>query len=223
MPTLFISRSLSAQSPLRLWARDKEVTIIDKSLLFFTAVDFDWPLKPFDWVFFYSPRAVDFFFKAVSSLPTTTRLAAVGGGTAAAIRAAGYQPDFTGQGQPIDVAAAFLPVARGSTVLFPAARRSGRSIEKLLGDAVQAQYLVVYDNQIQLENHLVYTDWVILTSPLNVQAYFSCLPLCSTTTYLAIGSVTAQAMQQWGVKAAFPESPSEEGLVALLAQLSGAC
>lgn len=217
MPSLFISRSLAADSPIRQWTEDKAVDLFAQSLLTFKAVAFDWPpTEAYDWIFFYSPRAVRYFLEARPLLPNGLRLGAVGKGTAAALEALGHRVDFCGAGSPEQVASDFLAVGRGQRILFPCAINSRRSIASLLAGQITALHLVVYENDLAIPSGLPTTDIVILTSPMNAEAYFTACSPSSEATYLAIGRPTAEAMAAYGVSASYPPIAEEAALCGLL-------
>lgn len=217
MPSLFISRTLAADSPIRQWAAGKAVDLFAQSLLTFEAVAFDLPSAgACDWIFFYSPRAVRYFFDARPLLAAGVQLGAVGKGTAAALEVLGYRVDFCGAGSPEEVARDFLAVGKEQKVLFPCAANSRRSIATLLAEQITAFHLVVYENKASVSPSLPTTDMVILTSPMNAEAYFSACPPRSDASYLAIGSVTAAAMAAYGVVAQYPMQAEEAALCTLL-------
>lgn len=196
-PLVFISREQPPQATFRQQLEAAGRRVHGESLVELTPVAFDSP-PPADWIFFYSPRAVDFF--GATAQPTAgQRLAAIGPGTAAACRQQGWAVDFTGTGQPADVAAAFGELAAGQAVLFPQARQSRRSVERALGARIRAFPLIVYDNLPRGAVRLPAHDTAVFTSPINARTYFRYYPPRADVSYVAIGPSTAQALRALGL------------------------
>ena len=213
----FISRSLAADSPLRSWCRQQEIELVDQSLLKFEEVSFGKLPEAIDWIFFYSPRAVFFFWKNDPLVAAGSRLAAIGPGTAASLTDLGKEVDFIGTGDPATTAEKFEAVATGKRVLFPRAQQSRRSIERILGDKIDALDVVVYNNEqapVAFPNGF---KILILTSPLNVEAFFSENQLLVNSRIIALGPSTAAALSDLGYEAEQAAAPTEEALIELLA------
>ncbi len=214
--TFFISRGLSLESPLRALSRQWHLTLIDRSLLRFVALPFEYVPKS-DWLFFYSPRGAAFF---VEQLPSAQRavlnrsVAVMGPGTAEQCRALGLEVKFVGQGNPEATARALLPAVRHQRVLFIRAAQSRRSIEGLLGRQIDAVSIPVYDNVIDPDIRVPdAVDIAAFTSPLNVQAFLHQQPLQPRQIVLAIGPTTGEALAERGIDwYHLPEHPSEAGL-----------
>ena len=208
---IFISRHLKPESPLLRWGRERGIEVRGQSLLRFEAVPFTAP-GPCDWWFFYSSRAVEF----AGSVPETSRLAAIGSGTARALLARSLRVDFCGAGDPASVADDFLAVAAGRQVFFPRARQSRRSVQSLLADRVTVLDAVCYDNVAAPPPAAISADTYVFTSPLNVAAYLDHHALAQGARVLAIGPSTGAALLERGVACEWPDNPSEESLAELL-------
>src|SRR5690606_31043653 len=86
-----------------------------------------------DWIFFSSRRGVIHFFEQDLIAPATAKIAAIGSGTAAALREFGINPDFTGfDGDTKETAKAFAAIAKGRDVLFPGTDGGLRTIQQEL-------------------------------------------------------------------------------------------
>ncbi len=212
--TLFITRSLEAGSPILDWGARNDCAVIGRSLLRFAPIKF-WLPKRCDWWFFYSPRAVAFAADklALVALPLP-KLAAMGPGTARALRehAYGLTADFVGVGGPEEVAANFGEVAAGKKVFFPRARQSRKTVQTILRDKVKVYDAVCYDNLPVELPEFVYASIYVFTSPLNVRSYLSVHPIPSDARIIAIGPSTAQALASFGVRAEIAEESSEQGI-----------
>ena len=206
--TVFISRAQTKSSVFAAALQAGGWQVYGRSLLTLTPL----PLAGVpvaDWIFFASRHAVQFFLEQAGA----GRLAALGPGTAAEIRRLGRAADFTGTGDPHATAQAFLPLAAGQRVLFPAARHSQQSILKLLGRAIEAIQLPVYDNAPLPDPPRLNQDILVFTSPMNAEAYFARRRLQPHQRVIAIGRTTAGALTAMGAPvAAIAAEPTEIAL-----------
>jgi len=221
MKKIFISRDLDEGSVFKKMLTERGFEVADNSLVEFLAVP-NISVPSADWVFFYSKNAVRFFCQAVG-LRTSKhhKTAALGPGTAEAMRAAGVLPDFVGDGDPISTAEAFLKVAKGSRVLFPRASESRQSVQRILAGQIESLDLVVYENIAKREFQVPDCQSLVFTSPLNAKAYFSKYRFREEEV-IAIGQTTAACLRQLnitGYKVA--EFPSEKALAELVISLLG--
>ena len=218
MQKVFITRNLAAGSTLLEWASATGNQVTGRSLLRFVGVPFRVPVHC-DWWFFYSPRAVAFAADKLALLPMPMpRLAAMGQGTARALRDHDYglRAAFIGQGTPAEVARAFSREAAGQRVFFPRARQSRLTVQTLLQDTITVRDAICYDNQAVLNPAYVPADVYVFTSPLNVRTYLSSHPLDANARIIAFGPSTAQALASFGVRCEVTEESSEEGVRKLL-------
>jgi uroporphyrinogen-III synthase len=213
---VFITRAVEKGSRFREILEQHRYTVVGQYLIDFQPVAFA-AVPDCDWLFFYSGKGVQYFFEGLAAgklaLSTQVKLAALGKGTAQKIEATGRKPDFVGTGDPQQTAQQFLAIARGAKVVFPHARHSKRSVQRLLGNSIDAIDLVVYKNEPLTEGPLPTTEIVVLTSPLNVKAYFQRRQGQPAPRIVAIGETTAEALRQEGVSSfLIAEKASEEGL-----------
>jgi uroporphyrinogen-III synthase len=220
MATVFITREMTSDSPLRARLETAGHAVWGQSLVAFRGAGhwtFDaWPRL--DWIFFYSSRGAEFLAEGLQGapLPGYVRLAALGPGTARAIeRIWGRTADFVGSGEPLETSRAFAEAARGHTVLFPRARHSEQSVRRLLEDSVQSVDWVVYENVPLDEFACPVAEVLLFTSPLNARAYYThCAPRGEKV--LAIGETTAKALRELGqAKVWVAERASEDSLADL--------
>lgn len=212
--TIFISRSLDADSPFRKILASK-ATVIGLSLIEFAPIPFE-KLPEADWLFFYSQKGIHY---CLSQLEQKDHLPAIGviGQASANFLTANYalQPQFIGTGDPMETAQQFLPLVRGKKVIFAQAQQSKQSVQKLLGTAIQALDLITYTNAIKTDFELPMVDILVFTSPLNVQAYFSKYPYQNHQKVISIGKVTAQALTNYNIpKVSIATAPNEQALAA---------
>lgn len=223
MKTVFISRPLAPDSPIRAFAEEMGWRLCDESLLEFQPLHFE-RFPAADWVFFYSKKAVHFFFSGLKRLGIKGpgKIAVMGPGTLKALKPFGKAADFAGNGTPERVAAAFAVLAQGERVLFPRARRSRKSVQNLLQDQVEVLDLVVYDNAIRHDLDLPRPDFLLFTSPLNVEAYLAKYSLSTEQAVIAIGHTTGGALEKAGVQHfQVADQPSEAGMLRTLRALVG--
>ena len=214
--SVFISRNLEAGSIFKNKLTALGFSVYGESLIEFRAIPFS-EIPDVDWIFFYSKKAIQFFFKNLQKqqLPIPmSQYASIGKGTALELSHYDIIANFIGNGKPQDTAKRFLEQAEGQRVLFPRAAHSRQSIQQLLGNQITALDLVIYNNRAKTSLNLPYFDYLVFTSPLNAQAYFNQYQLKAEQKVVAIGETTAMALQRRGIsKAVVAESPSEEALV----------
>lgn len=212
--SVFISRELDKDSPFHSFVQTQGLDLFAQSLLVFTPVQFH-HIPATDWLFFYSPNGVRFFFRQLIALQkkVTTPIATIGLGTLNALKEFGKSADFAGNGHPKQVAEAFASLAQGQRVLFIRALQSRKSIQTLIADQIEVQDLVVYANTIQQDIKLAPADYLVFTSPMNVQAYAKINDLTLAKAVIAIGETTAKAINQAGVQKVFiAKQPNENAL-----------
>lgn len=218
--TVFISRFLQTDSPLLSVLANTRFQVDGQSLLRFHPIPFT-TFPATDWIFFYSKNAVDFFINQAAEWPTTVQLAAMGTGTANAIQAHGLAVHFVGDGRGATTATAFYKQAKGQTVLFPQARHSRQTIQKILGQQLEMYSLVVYDNRFIDDIPKIDADLLVFTSPLNAKAYFDHHQLTDHQRVLAIGPTTAKLLQHLGITEVYvAEEASEMGVVQKILELN---
>lgn len=202
--------------PFRQILSTRGVQISGGSLLRFEAAPFT-EIPQTDWVFFYSRKAVAFFFRRVRELGVELdrhlKWAAIGPSTAVSIESWGMAVDFIGDGEPAATARHFLAIAEGRRVLFPRAAHSRESIQQLLRGKIEVLDLVVYHNLIDAAAPRPEADVLVFTSPLNAQAYFAQRTPAPGAIIIAIGQTTAAALKNLGVREVIiAAEPSERGL-----------
>jgi len=176
----------------------KGIEVIGRSLIDCTAMPFTQVVEA-DWVFFYSRNGVRFFLEGLGEpLSAKIRLATMGNGTAQSLKAYGYPVHFIGTGKPSSTASAFNEIANHQGVVFPRAKVSKKSIQQLLLPTIQQIDLVVYNNQAKKDFDLPDCRYLVFTSPLNVQAYFSRKNYQNGQLIVAIGTTTEEKLQELG-------------------------
>lgn len=214
--SLFISRELSPKSVFLQLLQAKGYQVSGQSLIAFEPMDFStYPTT--DWIFFYSARAAEYFSfgleKSGLSWPSATKIAAIGGGTARGLQAQGWRVDFIGNGHPAAVAAHFAPLIQGQTVLFPRAKNSKQSIQRLLPPQLETLDLIVYRNEPKSQFSIPPADILVFTSPMNAKTYFQKYAMAKGQQLISIGASTSQALVELGHPQVIEaKEPSEKGL-----------
>lgn len=216
--SIFISRQLTPNSPLN--ALKSQWKIVDYSLLQFETIHFQ-ELPDSDWIFFYSQKGVVHFFDQVNTDDIAGRkIAAFGAKTANALKDFEVPVHFIGTGYADQTAPAFLLLASGETIIFPRASNSRKSMQKSLGQKIEAIDLVVYDNIPKEKVVIPPCDILIFTSPLNAKTYFQHYPRLEAQKIIAIGKTTAGTINELGIRQIFiPDHPNEEALLKLVEEI----
>jgi uroporphyrinogen-III synthase len=159
----------------------------------------------YDWVVLTSRNAVEFLFARLEgSLP---RVAAVGPGTAEALRARGIEPTLVPRQATQEGLLAEFPRSPGR-VLFAGAEGARR----VLVQELDADFLPLY-RTVELRPHdFPAADVVVLTSPSGARALAS---LRSNAPCVALGPVTADEARRLGLAlAAEAAAPTPDGMLA---------
>lgn len=211
MKTVFISRNLTAESPFLKGLSAVDYKVIGESLLSFSPTNIK-AIPDSQWIFFYSQNAVKFSLQhpSLKAAIATRKLAAMGKGTAAFLQKEGREVSYIGTGKAADTAKHFLPLAANQTVLFPRAKNSRRSIQKVLGTAINALDLVVYENVKRTDFNLPICDILVFTSPMNAMAFFEKYSLQLNQKVVAIGETTANSIRALGVEEVYLPKASHE-------------
>jgi uroporphyrinogen-III synthase len=228
---IFISRILATDSPLwqikELWplAELRAQSLIDIKALAFS------PPTDCDILFFYSRNGVRCFFEGLPLGYKLPALAAIGAGTGEEIAKYTQNIDFIGNGEPQQTAKDFVQVAAGKKVGFICGKNSLNSVRKAIEkqNTTENQQIVaknqiialdfeVYSNQALKAGFAADSNILILTSPMNVEAYFDSFSDNNLTQIIdfvvVIGKSTAKALiPYYQGKTYIAAQPSEDGLL----------
>ncbi len=220
---VFISRDLKESDHFRAELESNQIKVVGKSFLRFEGLPFG-TVPETNWIFFYSKNGVAFFLKseAVKSaiIKRKIQFGVMGKGTAKALEEKGLKAAFIGEGQPDQVAEAFLKRALGKKVLFVRATHSRDSVKKILGTKIEAQELVVYQNRLSPESLKQIFNVYVFTSPLNVRAFFSKNQIPSESKVVAIGQTTAKELyRHYSSEVYISMAPNQEAMASMVLQL----
>jgi len=214
--SVFISREISEHSYFRKALEKHHIQIEGRSLIrtvpVITKLD-PYILKHVDWIFFSSKNAVEYFFRLEPQLSKNIKFGVMGSGSEEMLRLKGHFTDYTGVGiDSADVAQEFAKLVNGTTVLFPGAENSLRSIQQLLSADTKIIDLPIYETIMEEDIEVSSADVLVFTSPSNVDAYFVDNLLDPYQKVIAIGKSTGKKFDEMGVKYILPFSPDEVGL-----------
>jgi hydroxymethylbilane synthase len=215
---VFISRMLPETSYFRKALEKYQIQLDDRSLIkIFPIINKLDPfiLKRVDWVFFSSKNAIECFFSLSPQLPKKVKYGVIGRASEEMLRRYGIVPDFNGEEDGIDtqdIAKDFAKLANGSTVLFPGAKDSLRTIQQALNKATKIIDLPVYETEMDENCDPSAAEVLVFTSPSNVDAYFTNNLLEPGQQVICIGKSTGKKFDQMNVNYTLPYSPDEIGL-----------
>lgn len=222
MKSIFISRKLKEDSPIKELCEQQGISYTNYSFLKFEGLPFNFT-NDYNWLFFYSANGVKFFFEGFQeTLNLTTKIACFGPGTALYLEK-NYEvnADFIGQGLAFQIIREFeKELHTNDKIAFVRAKNSLQSVQKLLTDDRKADDLVVYDNIRNTSIKAPNADIIILTSPLNAKAFFEISNINNNQILVAIGSTTKKEIQKWTNQPILtPLMPNEKILSKLLLKI----
>lgn len=188
--SLFISSESKSSDVLVDFCSENNIQCLRKSLIGFQAVPFE-VIRPFDVVFFTSPRSFD-FFTAQFSLSRDAEIACIGEETKKHIKKAGFSVSFYGveAGKPERVALELKAWLNDKHVLIPQSTRSNKSIEAIL-DVHQFTPLVVYKTILKPQI-IPEVSVYVFTSPSNVESFLQKNTISKSAQVIAWGETTNQ-------------------------------
>ena len=210
---IFISRLLTSQSPFHSLAQH-DYKIYHESLIDIEPVSFQ-VVQNYEAVFFYSRTAIQYFFEK-KPYKTDVAYGVMGQPSAKAFSEnCGYKPDIIGDGNLDLLCQEILRAWAGKTILFPQAKVSLKSVESRLPNQ-DCVPIIIYNNSIKTEINTPDCDIVLLTSPLNAEAYLAHFDI-DNKLVLSIGSTTADYIsRKTGLSTAYCKEPSMTSLYSLL-------
>ncbi len=217
MPSLdkriFISKNPAEIDSVRSQFEDLGFGVEAHSFLSFSPVEFELE-RPYDVIFFGSPRAV-LFFMVGQSISEDVAIACVGNKTAELLESLSYDVAFRGKksGEPKVVAEEFKVWLEGRRtsvlsrqaqddalsprVLFPISNRSLKTISGEIAED-QKEEVVVYSTEI-VGRQVGVNDVYVFTSPSNVEGFFIDNVISEGAKVIAWGKSTERALVLRGV------------------------
>lgn len=198
--SVFITRDLNGDSPFYNKLTAQGYAVEGKSFIEFTAIPFK-ILPDTDWLFFYSKNGVRFFLQYPMGKQAAQhrKIATIGSATANLLfKDFKCSVDFIGTGDPISTAQQLESVVSHSSILFISAANTKDSVRKYLKNSIKSNILAVYQNNIKKQLSMKQHEFLVFTSPLNVEAYFQQFLLLPHQKIVAIGNTTAKALHNFG-------------------------
>lgn len=227
MPSsVFISRDIDENSYLFRALKKNNISLEGESLIriypIINKLD-PFILKHVDWVFFSSKNGIENFFSLEPRLSKKTKFAVVGRGSEAMLKQFGHDAAYTGQDEGIDTAEigrVFAAANPNTTVLFPGAKGSYKTIQSQMSEDIKVIDLPVYETVLADDVSKTNAEVLIFTSPSNVDAYFEKNLIDPGQRVISIGYSTGKKLEEYGVSFSLPYSPDEIGLAEAVFALS---
>ena len=218
MPTVFVTRKLLTENHFQRILESEGFSVEGWSMVAFGKIDPAPILPTTDWIFFYSKNAVKYFLKLVGSkLNNETQFACMGKSTADYMIEQGLQCSFSGIGNSEKIIGEFKLLAKGKSVLFPRALHSLKSIQRGLGDYCKVHDLPIYTNVPVQKPKLSKADYLVFTSPMNVEVYLEHHKVKKSQKLIAIGNSTGKKLMHLTKRKVFiSPRPEEKGLAAFV-------
>ncbi len=198
---IFISKNESELTVLKSFLIDRNETLVAKTFLQFSPLAFQLD-RPFDIIFFGSPRAV-MYFKAQMDIPASAKIACVGGKTAEVIRAINRDVAFSGEdkGNIQEASAAFKDWCGDEHVLFPLSSISLKTFSsKFQPD--QKTEVEVYETAI-IGSKIEECSTYVFTSPSNVEGFLTENSIPESAQVIAWGESTNAALKAKSISVDF--------------------
>ncbi len=198
--SVFVSSDIDASNLLVRTLEEHHSNISYHTFIEFSAVDFKLP-DAIDWIFFSSKNGVKFFFEKVDYKSINKiKIAAVNQGTAQALLERGVKVDFVGNGNDLKAISIAFDTIASEKILFVQAQQSLRSIQKNMQKNTDFDTVIAYKNKPKSPIEKRNEEVLIFTSPLNATAYFEIHSLDINQRVIAIGSSTANKLNELGIQ-----------------------
>jgi len=201
--------------PLQQFCAHHGWQLIDRSLLSFKALISNEKPPKVDVIFFTSPRSVRFYLEQYK--PTNELLATIGEATAQVLKHHNFTPEFIGKtaSHPKLVAKEFKLWLGNKTVLFPQSQRSNRTMQSELNKD-QCVDLVIYETQLEKLRVEYSPNFLVFTSPSNVEAYLLHNNITNSQKVVSYGTTTSAYLLERGIQNHCLSEPTEKHVVDLL-------
>ncbi len=161
-------------------------------------------LPPFDWVFFPSREAVKFFLQYHPNQLDGIQIAALGEGTAYALKEQGILVSFVGESNDLTkVASSFASLLNNkSKVLYPHSRESKKTLQEAWKSSANVELVPIelYTTKIKSGMNVPETEIVFFTSPSNVLGWIDNGGKPEQVIGIAMGNTTLRELQKYPFK-----------------------
>jgi uroporphyrinogen-III synthase len=200
MKTLFVSRELNENDPLFQFCESKGWKLLAKSMIRFECIESPLPKNQAEVVFFTSPRSVTFFLDQ-DKIEIDQKIACIGSKTADFIKKSHYSVDFYAKNEKIPRLAAeeFKSWLGMRRVLFPISDKSNKSMQKILPPNNYDE-IVVYKTLFAPIKLDFFPDYILFSSPSNVDAFLELNSINKKQKVYAWGETTQAHLLSFGVE-----------------------
>ncbi len=214
MSKVFISRKLITANRFQKILEGEGLLVEGWSLVTFGKIEAIEKFPSSDWIFFYSKNAIKYFFdQNKNSSKKDVKYACMGKGTEEFLSTYGKKSSFTGQGNSNKIITDFKNIVKGKSVLFPRALHSLKTIQIGLEGVCTVYDIPIYTN-VPVENPAASeAEFLVFTSPMNVEVYLKNHKIKKSQTLIAIGKSTGRKlMHQTKRKVFVSPHPEEQSL-----------
>lgn len=214
--TILVTRKLSADSLLIKWANKNKLNLIQQPFIEIAPIK-NLEVPATDWIFFSSPQGVAVYLKNYAI--QAKYVAALSSGTAKELEKNNVAINFVGDAQKSteEIGQDFFKLVNDKKhVLFPI---SSISLKKLASQGNKNQVInwVCYETNLVGQKINVSPDFIVFTSPSNVDGYLIENKIPESTQAIAIGNTTKNQLEKLGFKnVQVPTSTEEKDLIACL-------
>lgn len=206
--TVFVSRTISPSSPIQTVVDQYSALLTATSLIQFQDIPFQLPET--EWLFFYSKTGVQSFFNSALIQSTSKKFKIACYGPATAEYCAQYQSvDYIGNLDADQVAKDIISCIKKNEITFICGKHSLRAVQHNLS-LNSFRESIVYDHYPKSNCALARYDVAILTSPMNVHAFFDNQGMADY--FISIGQTTAKTLKDYELDFVISERPDESAL-----------
>ena len=189
MKTVLITKKDTEVTDLKDFCALNGCNLMAHSFIDFESVKSIFP-EQYDWIFFGSKRAVDFFLDQ-HTLLATCKVACIGSTTAKHLITKGIIPDFVGDqaGDATAVASSLSQVVGNQILVIPISSKSKHSIANVIATST-CHEVVVYQTKLNSFQLTEQPAILIFTSPSNVEGFLRFNSISSSAAIVAWGKTT---------------------------------
>lgn len=210
---VLITKTADEVSELKMFCDGNNMQLICNSFIDFEIVKAKIP-KSYDWIFFGSKRAAHYFLQQ-AEIPKNCQVACIGKKTKSHLEKMGIEVDFFGQesGNPEAVAKELKRHIKTKFLFIPVSNVSSRSIAKVFPKK-QVSEVVVYNTKKKTKKIIEKLDFIIFTSPSNVDGFLIENTISDHCKIIAWGKTTENHLISNGLNVNYTlNAASEEELI----------
>jgi len=213
---VLITKTGDEVSELKKFCDENNMQLICNSFIDFEIVKAEIP-KNYEWIFFGSKRAA-YYFLLQAEIPKNCKVGCIGKKTKSHLEKMGIEVDFFGQesGNPEAVANELKNQIKTNSLLVPISNVSNHSIASVLPKN-QVSEVVVYNTKNKTKKVSEKLDFIIFTSPSNVNGFLFDNSISDYCKIIAWGKTTENHLISKGFKVNYTlNTASENELIEIL-------